>query len=71
MGFLRTIGLVAVKFLGYTTLDPLDKDFPRLPPGKYGQYVCEICIFQQALRWHEKTKVKICDECILKFKGWL
>lgn len=59
------------KVLSFTALDPLDREFPRLPPGKYGDYVCQICKEHRAERWHEQTRVMFCSVCALKSKGWI
>jgi hypothetical protein len=70
MGFIKSIKTLALKALSFTALDPLDADFPHLPPGKYGQYICQICRDKKAERWHERTRVLFCFDCALKIKGW-
>lgn len=67
---MKIIKTILFKALGQTALDPLDTDFPRLPPGKYGMYNCQFCK-KQADRWHEKTLARCCTKCALKIKGWL
>lgn len=71
MGLFKTIKVLAFKTLGFTAFDPLNNDFPHLPPGKYGKYVCQICKNNQATRWHEETRVMFCMICALKTKDWI
>jgi len=71
MYILKIIKFLANKALSFTILGPLDKDFPRLPSGKYGDYICQICMDRRAKHWHEKTLVKFCSTCALKSRGCL
>lgn len=47
-----------------TEFSPLEQNYPKLPPGKYGVFVCSVCKKNKASRWHEQTLMKLCFECI-------
>lgn len=55
-----------IKFLGLTAFDPLTKNYPRLPNGKYGLFICDYCKMKTASRWNEKTGLKLCFNCAIK-----
>lgn len=63
-GLKKQFKFLAIRVLDRTIFTLLD-NFPALPKGKYGKYLCEDC-GKLAEKWDEKTLKKYCIVCIIK-----